>query len=684
MLRMPPPTIKFSAKLKYGIALGAAVIGIMPATALACTQVWVPGKYTADGSRYVGRSEDGGERYFKTYGISLPQKNTTYRSAEGTFSWTSSKTSYRYSYVRDAAAMWGDGCNDAYSAAGVNEKGVSCSATLSIYPNNEVLKADNNLDSGIGEYNYASIILGESASAREAVELLGSLVDDHGTYSCDQITVSDPAESWLFMAVSGHQWLAFKLPQDKVSVNPNMASLLFDVDLEDAENCIHSEGLIKMPEEHGFLKYKEDGVTPDIALTYGTENPGSDRYVQGRAYFDALDSLEYHLGTNGKVASITAPELFFVPGKTNLTTYDVIRSTAARGEGTNVDANKNAKLDAIGKQWQMESHFFEIRQGLPTDIATIQWLALGPCEFSVSMPLYSALITETSPYFKDTSMDVSHGDEEATTPEPDGSIDYVLIDINTLAFDNRDSMASGTRAYLDALQNEIIEQQDIVDEIMKATPAEERTALANKAEMTVVEQTYLKCDKLLDEMRAYLETGDTSKPFAPSDLAEDGALASPLLYAPAFVGPMVTAQPASATYEQGAQASDLSIKAQADDGVGTVAYEWFTKTAAGETSTGVKSANMPVDTSKVGATEYFCRVTGAGGLSVDSAPVTITVTEPAAKPDPKPEEKPSTKPTNPSKGDLPQTGDFAAMAALASAVGVGVTALGINKSRRRK
>ena len=76
---------------------------------------------------------------------------------------------------------------------------------------------------------------------------------------------------------------------------------------------------------------------------------------------------------------------------------------------------------------------------------------------------------------------------------------------------------------------------------------------------------------------------------------------------------MVTAQPASATYEQGAQATDLSIKAQADDGVGAVTYEWFTKTAAGETSTGVKSANMPVDTSKAGATEYFCRVTGAGG-----------------------------------------------------------------------
>lgn len=687
MLRVSPtpPHAHFSTKLKYGLAIGAALAGMMPATALACTQVWVPSKYTSDGSRYVGRSEDGGSRYFKTYGISLPQENTTYKSGEGSFSWTSDKTSYRYSYVRDSEADWGEGCNDAYSAAGINEKGVSCSATLSIYPNNEVLTLDKNLESGIGEYNYASIILGESATAREAVELLGSLVDTHGTYSCDQITVSDPNESWLFMAVSGHQWLAFKMPQDKVSVNPNMASLLFDVDLNDTEGCIHSENLIKMPEEAGLLKYKEDGVTPDIALTYGSENPGSDRYVQGRAYFDALDGLEYQLNDKGRVSSITAPELFFIPGKTNMTTYDVIRSTAARGEGTNVDANKNSKLDAIGKQWQMESHFFEIRQGLPSDIATIQWLALGPTEFSVSMPLYSSLITEVSPYFKDTGMDISHGEESATDPEPEGSLDYVLIDINTLAFDNRDSMAGGTRAYLDALQNEIIEQQDIVDEIMKAAPAAERTALANKAELVIVEQTYLKCDKLLDEMRAYLKTGDTSQPFTPSDLAEDGTLASPLLYAPAIVAPVITGQPASATYEKGAQATDLSVEVQAADGVGTVTYEWFIKTAEGETSTGIKSATMPVDTSKVGATDYFCRVTSSGGIAVDSASATIKITEPVAKPDTKPDPKPDTKPSSkPSKGDLPQTGDLVGMTAVVGIAGAGLTALGVNKSRRRK
>ena len=91
------------------------------------------------------------------------------------------------------------GRTDAYSEAGINEKGVSCSATLSTSYNEEAAAADPiDEEVGLGEYSYGSIILGESATAREGVELLGSLIDDQGVCTNDQIIIADNNETWLF------------------------------------------------------------------------------------------------------------------------------------------------------------------------------------------------------------------------------------------------------------------------------------------------------------------------------------------------------------------------------------------------------------------------------------------------------------------------------------------------------
>ena len=183
-------------KLGIGLAFGAATIMSMPTSALACTQIYMGKNLTADGNTYYGRTEDVGKRYLKHYGIEpshAPGHN--YSSLESGFSYTSTKTTYRYSYVRDHPSQW-EGRWDAYSEAGINEKGVSCSATLSTSYNEKAEEADPvTEETGIGEYNYASVILGESATAREGVKLIGSLIDEQGVYSNDQLIIADSNET---------------------------------------------------------------------------------------------------------------------------------------------------------------------------------------------------------------------------------------------------------------------------------------------------------------------------------------------------------------------------------------------------------------------------------------------------------------------------------------------------------
>ncbi len=229
-------------KLGIGLAFGAATIMSMPTSALACTQIYMGSKLTADGNTYYGRAEDFGARYIKHFGIEPAHKDgSEYTSLESGFKYKSKGATYRYTFVRDNPSQWEDRY-DAYSEAGINEKGVSCSATLSTSYNEKAEEADPvTEETGIGEYNYASVILGESATAREGVKLLGSLVDDQGICTNDQIIIADNNETWLFAGLSGHQWIAMKLTDDVASLNPNIGSLNYDVDLNDTENCLHSE-----------------------------------------------------------------------------------------------------------------------------------------------------------------------------------------------------------------------------------------------------------------------------------------------------------------------------------------------------------------------------------------------------------------------------------------------------------
>ena len=359
----PVNTLK---KLGCGLAFGAAAIMAMPTSALACTQIYMGSKLTADGNTYYGRSEDFGPRYVKHFGIEPAHKDgNKYTSVESGFEYKSKGATYRYTFVRDNPSQWEDRY-DAYSEAGINEKGVSCSATLSTSYNEKAEEADPiTEETGIGEYSYASVILGESATAREGVELIGSLIDEQGVCSNDQIIIADSTETWLFAALSGHQWIAMKLADDIASLNPNIGNLTYNVDLDDTENCLHSEGIESMPKEKGFAEYTDGKF--DVAKTYGEEIGEAgmhqwSRYIQGRDYFMAplAEGTDYEIvkderedarATTGALVHEMQP-LFFQPGKSDWNTFEMIRSFAARGENV---AGLNANTDgayAIGSQPQ--------------------------------------------------------------------------------------------------------------------------------------------------------------------------------------------------------------------------------------------------------------------------------------------------------------------------------------------
>ena len=368
-----------------------------------------------------------------------------------------------------------------------------------------------------------------------------------------------------------------------------------------------------------------------MAASYGEDNSGTGqntRYAQGRAYLGAaLGEGDYTTNDSGQVTQVAADarQLFFTPGRSDYSLYDVQRALAARGEGTAFDANANTALYSIGNNRGVES-----------------WEALSCTEFNVYVPSYSALLTEVPDDIYDDYDEVSEahaggrgskGVTQAMTDSDDDIMGYVFMDINTLAYNNRSTCGDGVAAYLKALQEQVNAQQATVDGLMQSTPEADRTELANKAFDAVSHEVYKKADQLRTELREYLQ-GDQSEPFTPSDLGFDGDLATPLAYSTALIAPEITTAPADATYKTGEEAQPLTVEATEKDGVegsdDALTYEWFEKAADGTlTSVGTGDSFTP-GTDEAGTHTYLVRVTNGAGLTTDSDPVTVTVVDPVA------------------------------------------------------
>ncbi|MBR3235697.1 MAG: C69 family dipeptidase [Atopobiaceae bacterium] len=542
------------------------MLALHPLTTWACTQIYFGSETTESGDVYIGRSEDIQPRRLKEFGIEPAAASKTYWGADSgpvqdplvNFTRTSPGPTYRYTYVRDLPVDW-EGAPEPYSETGINEVGVSVDATLSTGVNQQINDVDPMVQTGLGEYNMADVVLGEASSAREGVEILGAIIDAQGSREANQLWIADATEAWCFQQLSGHQWIAVRADANVVSINPNISNLQFPMNLDDAQSCLHSAGIIQTAIDAGTLTLNEDGFL-NVARSYGLEEETfgkMTRYVQGWLYLgEALEpGVDYALDDTGDVAALANPRLFHQPPRAGYTLLDAMHLLATRGEGTPVDANANNSPVAIGNTITCECHLLQVREGFDPQMATVQWTSLSPGEFALYIPSYSALLTSVDGVLypdangfdeqhalheadfdvEDDSLVVAKGEQQALEGTSNGAMNHLLMDLNTLAANHRAEVGEGVHAHLNALQTQVIAQQDEVDAMMRELPAgEARNAFANEAHAVVSRQVYESCSVLLSEVRAYVVAGDYSAPFASPEVTAEGGLANPLRYAEAM------------------------------------------------------------------------------------------------------------------------------------------------------
>lgn len=542
-----------ATKKIVSLALVVALALSMATSSLACCGVYVGSGVSQNGSTYMGRSEDIGDMYGKIFGVAPSKEIAPGSVYKDTYGFVMeydainypSKT-YSYTYVKDSTKYGetykdenGNYVGEAYAEAGQNEKGLSMSATVSTSYNNAAKAADKLVRTGLCEISMTSLILGGCATAKEAVEMMGKIIDLYGAGECNSIMFSDPNETWYFEIVSGHQYAAVKMPADMASVQPNIM-LLGAIDVNDTENVFVSENLVKLAEEKGFLKTDASGKI-DVAKTYAKENSGQGQYVrycQGLFYLDpkAAEGID----STALNSSSDTLQLYIAPDH-KLSTLEVLKLLAYRGEGSAWDANAGMTSTAIGNNRQSECHIFETRANMPAELATIQWQAMADAEFSIYVPYYSALLDEVhGAYDNDNKASKVQGKYNYEDEAIANSINWNFQIINNLAYSNRANCTALVDLFT-AWQQSLILQQADVDAAMLNLYNEDPTSakdVANELAQELGQQVL----ELTNSVKAELvewSKGDKAEPFVPSwtempvyEIAEQvavGAYAGPVM-----------------------------------------------------------------------------------------------------------------------------------------------------------
>ncbi len=506
---------------------------------LACTSFYLGSETTESGSSYWGRTEDSYAHFSKLHEVKEGQSHKAGDMWESTsgFKWPYPSQSLRYSVVKDSIHNEG-ALPEPYGQVGMNEENVAITATLTFYSRPEIIgKRDEEtsewlvegedpfVEGGLTEENVVSIVLMQAKTAREAVELIAQIVDTVGAGENGGIMVGDPNERWYVQLLSGRQYVAVKAPDDMIGLSPNMIG---NVDLSDKENVICSAGLVRVPEAAGTLVKDEAGMIK-IADSYG-EEPSE---VNSRLWLG-----HYYLFDQEKAQALTPAHIdyFIAPRATkDYTTYEALRLLAERGEGTSHDANKpeNSELRPMGIDRTTEAHVFESRPKMPDQLATIQWLAMGPAEFSVYLPSYANLITET--YDKYYQPDAPAYNQDV--PD-DNSFYWVFRELYTLSQGPREAAdrgssqsraryGGGVKTFWQRYQESLIDQQKEIDgqmvKILQDQGQAEAERLATDLSVALSKETYRYAKEILSELRAFQEAG-TQGDFVPSALADQGAL----------------------------------------------------------------------------------------------------------------------------------------------------------------
>ena len=275
------------------------------------------------------------------------------------------------------------------------------------------------------------IALQRCSTAREAIRLIGKLVDQYG-YGDDGecITIADPQEVWhfeIYGSGSGKPsalWAAQRIPDDHVGVSANMPRI-GKIDFADSKNFMFSSDLRERSKKLGLWDGKEpyifwrvvssgtkayaireffilSSLAPSLNLNMdGDELPFSvkpDQKVSVRDvmafYRQTYEGTPYDQMQNLKVTQTTrdsegkeVTQITTTPATSNFMSNDMRNLLNTLKPGT---IERQRTIAIVGCSY---SHVIQLRSWLPNEIGGVAYFAFDNPAQSPRIPIYSGTLS---------------------------------------------------------------------------------------------------------------------------------------------------------------------------------------------------------------------------------------------------------------------------------------------------
>ena len=274
-----------------------------------------------------------------------------------------------------------------FDESGFNSMNIGMSATESVYANERVLACDPlNTESGINEDLIVATTLPFINSARDGVAFLGNLVKKYGSAEGNGVIFSDKDDIWYMEIVTGHHWVAQRIPDDAYAVTGNRIAIQ-QVDFSDSDNFMWSEGIQEFveknhlnPDRHGW----------NFRHIFGTANVFDQHYNTPRQWYghkvlspdvdmNPLDfDLPFIMRTDRKLSLEDVESV--LSSHYQGTVYDPL------GKGTEEEKHLFRPISLNRTQ---NSHVLQVRNDLPEKAAAIMWMSFGIPTFTPYVPFFA-------------------------------------------------------------------------------------------------------------------------------------------------------------------------------------------------------------------------------------------------------------------------------------------------------
>lgn len=377
----------------------------------ACTNYLITKGASTDGSTMITYAADSHELYGELY--YYPAADYPEGAMLDVYEWDTGKFLGQIKQVRHTYAVVGN----------MNEHQVAIGETT--YGGRSELK-DPKAIMDYGSLMY--IGLQRAKTAREAIKVITSLMDEYGYYSSgESFSISDPNEVWIMEMISkgpdnkGAVWVARRVPDGYVCGHANQARIR-QFPLNDPKNCLYAKDVISFAKEKGYYKGPDKDFS--FADAYAPLDFGALRFCEARvwSFFNritqkskAMDKyLDYAMGKNPG-----NPMPLWIKPDRKLSVRDTIDMMRDHFEGTPMDMTKDLGAGPYcvpyrwrPLTWQVEkgkdkpryfneravstqqtgfSFVTQSRSWLPDPIGGILWFSVDDTYSTVYIPMYCGI-----------------------------------------------------------------------------------------------------------------------------------------------------------------------------------------------------------------------------------------------------------------------------------------------------